>query len=135
MAGSGGGGHPSVVEADIGKLQRLWQDYGGILPLTSSGDYPREDFGSEPVGVNRGREEGYLQGFLPSSIEFGGLSGVGVPREVPHNGKAPGTLHVYTLEESNGNCTGGDGPFTTLPNMFHAHAHSEVNQATEDRHV
>ena len=52
------------------------------------GEYPREEFVSEPGGGNRGRGEGDLHGFLPPSIDLGGLYG----REVPMRSHIPGRI-------------------------------------------
>ena len=74
-------------------------------------------FCAVPGGGHQDRGEGYLQGFLPPSPDLCGMSIVGVPREGPHTGQAPGTIYVLTLEGLSGDHAGGTVPLATVPKL------------------
>ena len=73
--------------------------------------------------------------FLPLSTDFVGLSGRGVPSEVPHTGQDPVTLYVSTLEGSLGDRDVRAAPLATVPKLWYAHAHSEDYPTPDDRKV
>ena len=71
-------------------VARQWQ----IPPFDSMWKVSTGGFFSELEGRYQGSREGYIQGFLPLSLDFGGLSGRIVTSEGPHSGQDLGTLHV-----------------------------------------
>ena len=52
--GDGGRNHLLGAEAETGNFRKVWQENGGVLHSTACGEYPREDFVSEPGGGHQG---------------------------------------------------------------------------------
>ena len=61
-------------------------------------------------GGNRGRVEGYICGVLTLSADFIGLSGGGVPVEVPHAGHAMVKFYLKAMEVPSVYPAGGSTP-------------------------